>query len=138
MLASMPFLQILEIVKGSLLFGTTTSECSFQQQEDRIQSLSSFAKNANLDVKQHMAFQIVCCNFMLSWLQELYMKDQHRVAMEVVSTGLSEQAHCDYEEAVELLVKHGAHSNLFFFLSGAGGSARVYSTWPSNVACLVP
>ena len=61
---------------------------------------------------------------MLSWLEELHIKDQHRFACGVISAEMNAQNTLDYEETVNLLTRHGAHNNLFMFLSEAGGSGK--------------
>ena len=72
---------------------------------------------------------------MLSWLDELHLKENHRQACGVVSAGIIGQLSNDYKEVVELLTKHGAKRNLFFFLSGAGGSGKSHVIHTARKFC---
>ena len=105
------------------------------QQEDAIHTLAAVAKHANLDEKQQLAFQVICTTFMLSWLEELFIKDQHRTACGAASAGLSLSVSNEYKDTVALLKKHGARSNLFMYLSGAGGSGKSHVVHASRRFC---
>jgi hypothetical protein len=125
------FHTIIEVVKGAILHGATDQHNIVSQEtegtsveEDTLKSLSAAARDANLDEKQHQAFQTICCTFMLSSLQELYVKEAHRTACGVASAGVGGQVLHDYDAVIELLMKHGAMNSLFMFLSGAGGSGK--------------
>ena len=128
------FPTIIEIVKGSLLHETSETNNSVQQQ-DAVQTLMSIARDTTLDRKQQMVFQIICCTFMLSWMEKLHTRDQHRQACGIISTGLGGQSSRNYEDAVALLNKHGARQNLFMFLTGAGGCGKSHVVHTSRKFC---
>jgi hypothetical protein len=117
------FPSIIEIIKGTMLYNTEENSSS-QNNTNTFHSLSDAAKDAKLDTNQYIAFQIICCTFMLDWLEELYMKNQHRLACGMISSGLGHESSQQYEKAIELLIHHGAKKGLFMFLSGAGGSGK--------------
>eukprot|EP00957_Ditylum_brightwellii_P041793 3164403-Ditylum_brightwellii.AAC.1 len=91
--------------------------------------MSGAARHVKLDKKQHQAFQIICCTFMLSWLDEFYTKENHRQVFGIISDGTTGQLSNDYKEVVKVLNDHGARCNLFFFLGGAGGSGNSHSVY---------
>eukprot|EP00957_Ditylum_brightwellii_P041257 3123593-Ditylum_brightwellii.AAC.1 len=66
----------IEIVKGSILYNVSDVPQGVES-ENTPQPMSDAATYANLDKKQHQAFKIICCTFMLSWLDELYTKENH-------------------------------------------------------------
>eukprot|EP00957_Ditylum_brightwellii_P033209 2516329-Ditylum_brightwellii.AAC.1 len=101
------FPSIIEIVKGSILYNVS----GVSQDVDSgstLQSMSDAARHAKLDKKRHQAFQIICCTFMLSWLDELYTKENHRQACGIISDGITGQLSSDYKEVVKILIDRGA------------------------------
>eukprot|EP00957_Ditylum_brightwellii_P122268 9324365-Ditylum_brightwellii.AAC.1 len=82
------FPSIIEIVKGSILCNVF-DEPQRTYEMNTLQSMSSATKHAKLDRKQHQAFKIICCTFMLSWLDELHLKENHKQACDIVSTGIT-------------------------------------------------
>ena len=59
------FPAVIEIIQGSMVFDADDSRHSTSG-TDTLQPLGFYAKEANLDIKQHVAFQINCSTFMLS------------------------------------------------------------------------
>ena len=55
------FPAILEIVKGSLLLGTTSKQCSVQQQEDRVQTLSKMSTLMSNSIWPSKLFAVTLC-----------------------------------------------------------------------------
>ena len=132
------FPTVIEVIKGSMLFGTPENETS-KNQQNTVQTMESAAKQAKLDEKQQVAFQVICTTFMLSWLEELFARDQHRAACGAVSERLSSNIPNDFSEATSLLksVEHGVTCSCTSVEQGSVERVMLYASrrYCSNFCC---
>ena len=135
---------MIEFVSGALLTDLNVENTNASQmepdlideQKGEIVSMREYANLYKLDSKQTIAFEVICCTFMIDCIERItsnYGAGVHlsgktgcKKTRELLTKALNFKSKEKIEKLVKELKKRGGKSHLIMFLSGKGGSGKSY------------
>ena len=94
-------------------------------------SMGAISNEYGLDEKQKIAYEVICCTYLLRVIQE----EATAAAVNSAFTALDDQTSSQKEELIESLKARGGMDQLLMFLTGAGGCGKSHCVYAARKFC---
>ena len=131
------FPTIIEFIQGTLIDGSGGNNDEgdnaqgAQQNPGAPPSMGAISNEHGLDEKQEIAYEVICCTYLLRVIQE----EATAAAVNSAFAALDDQTSSQKEELIESLKARGGKDQLLMFLTGAGGCGKSHCVYAARKFC---